>query len=77
MKIGGAIILLVNFQSMEVSNLLDFPKYGVLDCRISSIFAFTLRPQVGAVVPMAILDLVTLVISLSPESGVEGFLIPL
>ena len=76
MKIGGAIILLVNFQSMEVSNLLDFPKYGVLDCRISSIFAFTLRPQVGAVVVLIVLIRIPVTLLLL-EDGVEDLLIPL
>ena len=54
-KMGGTTILLVNCQSMEVSNLLDFLKFGVVDCRVLTIFGLTLIPQVGSVVPMGIL----------------------
>ena len=54
-KMGGKTILLVNCQSMEVSNLLDFLKSGVLDFCVLTIFGLTLIPQVGSVVPMGIL----------------------
>ena len=74
---GDTTRLLVNYPSMEVSNLLDFLKSGVADCRISSIFGITLRPQGGEVVPMGILFPVPLVPVLLLENGVEDFLIPL
>ena len=63
--------LLVNLTSMEVSNLLDFLKSGVGDCRILSTFYFMLRPQGGSLVPMGIMVPV-----LSLESGLENLLIP-
>ena len=49
---GGATRLSVNCRSIEVSNLLDFLKSGVVDCHISSISGLTLSPQGGAVVPI-------------------------
>ena len=77
MKMGGATILLVNFPSMEVSNLSDFIKYGVADFRISSILRLTLRLQCGVVVPVRILVPVPLVLVLSLEPEAEDWLIPL
>ena len=74
---GGATILLVNFLSMEVSNLLDSLKSWVADCRILSICGLTLRTQVRKVVPLGILVPVPLVLLLSLGAGVEYFLIPL
>ena len=62
---------------MEVSNLLDFLKYGVADCCILSIYGITLRPQGGIEAPMEILVLIPLVTELSLESRVEYLLIPL
>ena len=49
---GSATRLLVNFHSMEVSNLLDLLRSGVADCLLLQIYRTTLRPQGGAVVPM-------------------------
>ena len=74
---GGTSRLLVKYLSMEVSNVLDFLKYGVADCRILSIYGLVLRPQGGEVVPMGILVAVPLVPLLSLEAGVEDLLIPL
>ena len=51
-KMGGATRLLVNCRSMEMSNILDFLKYGVADCHILSISGLKLSPQGGAVVPI-------------------------
>ena len=76
-RMGGVTRLLANCWSIEASNLLDFLKYGVADCYKSSTYELTLRPQFGAVPPMETLFLVTLVPSLSLESGLEYFLIPL
>ena len=76
-KMGGANRILVNCLSMEVSNLLDFFKYGVVDCRLLSISRLMLRPQRGAVAPMKFLVMVPLVPALSLKVGVGDFLIPL
>ena len=76
MKMGCATRLLVNCPSIEVSNLLDFLKYGVTDCRILSIFGLALRQQGGALVPMLILVMLPMVPVLSLEAEVEDFLIP-
>ena len=62
---------------MEVSNLLNFLKSGVVDSHIYSIFGLALRPKGGAVVPMEIMVQVPLVPILSLEDGVEYFIIPM
>ena len=51
-KMGGTTRLLAIYQSMEVSNLLDYLRSGEIDCRISPISWLMLRPQCGAVDPM-------------------------
>ena len=73
MKMSGSARLLVNCSSMEVSNLLEFLKSGVVDDHISSIFGITLRSQGGAVVSMVIMVMVPLVMVPSLESGVEVY----
>ena len=74
---GGAIRLLVNCTSMEVSNLLEILKYGVMDFHIRSIFRLALSPHGGVIFPMEIMVTVSLVPVLSMENGVEHLLIPL
>ena len=51
-KMGSTFRLLVNCRSMEVSNLLEFLKYGVADCLILSISELTLGPHGGTVFPI-------------------------
>ena len=51
-KMGGATILFVNFQLIEVSNLLEFLISGEVYFRVSPISWIILRPQGGAVAPM-------------------------
>ena len=62
---------------MEVSNLLDFLKFGVAHCRISSIYGLMLKPQGGQASLMEILVLVPPVPALSLEAGMEYLFIPL
>ena len=62
---------------MEVSNLFYSLKSKVADFRILSICGIILRPQVGEVVPVEILVLVTLFLVLSLKYVVNGLLIPL
>ena len=60
---------------MEVSNILDFIKSGVEDCRISSIFGLMLGPQGGAVASIETLVPGPLFPALSLEAAREYLLI--
>ena len=48
-KMGISNKLLVNFPSMDVSNLSESLRSGVADFRILPIFRITMRPKGGAV----------------------------
>ena len=73
---GGVTILLENFPSMAVSNIMDFLKYGVADYRISSIFGLPLRSQSGAVA-VIVVPVGILVPLLSLKVRLEVSIIPL
>ena len=71
---GGATKLLVNFQSMAASNLLEFLRFGEADCHLFPITGILISSASGAVlVPLFTMEM--LVPLLSMESGLEFLLI--
>ena len=75
-KMGGVTRLLVNFLSMEVSNLSESMRSGVANFHILPIFGLTLMPQ-GGVVVVSLVPTVIMVPILLLEAGLEDVLIPL
>ena len=75
-KMGGTTKLLAKFPSMEESNLLESPRFGVADFLLFSIPGLHISSEGGVVLvtlaPMEILVPVMLL-----EYGVEVLLIPL
>ena len=69
-------VLLENFPSMEMSNLLEFLKFGVADCCLFPIPEF-LRSLGGGKILVLLVQMEILVPLVSLEPGVEVFLIQL
>ena len=75
-KMGGATKLLVNFSSMEVSNLSESLRFGVADCLLFPIPGLHIALEDGAVlVQLVLMEILVLLLLL--ESGVEFFLLPI
>ena len=73
---GGATEILVNFPSMEASNLSDFLIFGEADFRLLPIPGL-LKSSSGGAVLVLLITMEILVPVMSLESGVEVSLIPL